>query len=77
MIVYDINRSGPTFPRAYEPIPLPNDLWPNDGVVIVPPTDSVAFAFTTTAVDPAQNLYAYRLYVRRLPVCFPIIGCIR
>jgi hypothetical protein len=77
MIVYDINRPGPTYPRAYDPIPLANDLWPNDGVVIVPPADSVAFAFTTTALDPAQNQYAYRLYVRRLPICFPIIGCVR
>ncbi len=77
MLVYDINRPGPTYPLSYDPIALPNDLWPNDGVVIVPPADSVAFAFTTTAIDPSQNQYAYRLYVRRLPICFPIIGCIR
>jgi hypothetical protein len=77
MLVYDINRPGPTYPLSYEPIPLPNDLWPNDGVVIVPPADSAAFAFTTTAIDPSQNQYAYRLYVRRLPICFPIIGCVR
>jgi hypothetical protein len=79
LVLYDLTRGGPTFPRVGSPMPLASDLWPNDGVVIVSPMDSAAFAFTTTALDTATNLYAHRLYVRVLPepLCFPFIGCIR
>jgi hypothetical protein len=78
-VLYDLTRGGPTYPRVGNPIPLAGDLWPNDGVVIVAPTDLAAFAFTTTAIDPAANVYAHRLYVRTLPVpiCFPFIGCVQ